>query len=47
MSDFPLLTTLIVLPLVGAIVTGYLPSRGVIARGVGLGSRWPRSCSPS
>ncbi len=37
MSDFPLLTTLIVLPLVGAIVTGYLPSRGVIARGVGLG----------
>ncbi len=37
MSDFPLLTTMIVLPLVGAIVTGYLPSRGVIARGVGLG----------
>jgi NADH-quinone oxidoreductase subunit M len=37
MSDFPLLTTLIVLPLVGAIVTGYLPSRGIIARGVGLG----------
>ena len=24
MSDFPLLTTLIVLPLVGAIVTGYM-----------------------
>jgi NADH-quinone oxidoreductase subunit M len=37
MSDFPLLTTMIVLPLVGAIVTAYLPSRGIIARGVGLG----------
>ncbi|HEX6150009.1 NADH-quinone oxidoreductase subunit M [Nocardioides sp.] len=37
MSDFPWLTTLIVLPLVGAIITGYLPSRGVIARQVGLG----------
>jgi NADH-quinone oxidoreductase subunit M len=37
MSDFPWLTTLIVLPLVGAVVTGYLPSRGVIARQVGLG----------
>jgi NADH-quinone oxidoreductase subunit M len=37
MSDFPWLTTLIVLPLVGAVVTGFLPSRGVIARQVGLG----------
>ncbi len=37
MSDFPWLTTLIVLPLVGAVVTAYLPSRGVIARQVGLG----------
>ncbi len=37
MNDFPWLTTLIVLPLVGAVVTGYLPSRGVIARQVGLG----------
>ncbi len=37
MSEFPWLTTLIVLPLVGAVVTGYLPSRGVIARQVGLG----------
>jgi len=37
MSDFPWLTALIVLPLVGAIVTAYLPSRGVIARQVGLG----------
>jgi len=37
MSDFPWLTTLIVLPLVGAVVTGYLPSRGVVARQVGLG----------
>lgn len=37
MSDFPWLTTLVVLPLLGAVVTGYLPSRGVIARQVGLG----------
>ncbi len=37
MSDFPWLTTLIVLPLVGAIINGYLPRRGVIARQVGLG----------
>ncbi len=37
MTEFPWLTTLIVLPLVGAVVTGYLPSRGVIARQVGLG----------
>ena len=37
MSDFPWLTTLILLPLVGGIVTAYLPSRGLIARQVGLG----------
>ncbi|QZY29489.1 NADH-quinone oxidoreductase subunit M [Nocardioides coralli] len=38
MTDaFPWLTTLIVLPLVGAAVTAYLPSGGVIARQVGLG----------
>jgi NADH-quinone oxidoreductase subunit M len=35
--SFPWLTTLVVLPLLGAVVTGYLPSRGVIARQVGLG----------
>ncbi len=35
--SFPWLTTLVVLPLVGAVVTGYLPSRGVLARQVGLG----------
>ena len=37
MNEFPWLTTLVVLPLLGAVVTGYLPSRGVIARQVGLG----------
>ena len=37
MSDFPWLTTLVVLPLLGAVVTGYLPSRGIVARQVGLG----------
>jgi NADH-quinone oxidoreductase subunit M len=36
-NEFPWLTTLVVVPLLGAVVTGYLPSRGVIARQVGLG----------